>query len=359
MAKVFGGKTCNIVSRAVGASFENYLVFSICSDERLPDELDEYLRNLNRRDTPTALIVVGDFTSSEPLSYESPASYEAIRMIQEASESKTSIKVCWLDGDLVRSSIFFPEMHWIEFHSRNNQFQENKDLSLTKRPDLSNTADEKSYNQLCELLNFSLFVRVENERITAVDLTDNKCYQRGLLNSLSLHQQQDLWRILLKLTSLKKIRASFNGLKFIPDLSGLHQLEDLDIRGNPGIELSDLHSASELIKLNISACNLDRIPSAVQKLRNLRSLLAYKNTISDISNIKFPVLLERLSLYRNEIKNTELNLDYCHHLKELNLGANPLRHMNIWLPHDLKDFTLKDRHVEDCISISFRSTKMT
>ncbi|HIM97761.1 MAG TPA: leucine-rich repeat domain-containing protein [Gammaproteobacteria bacterium] len=359
MAKVFGGRTCNIISRAVGTSLENYLVFSICSDERLPEELDEYLRNLKRRDVPSALIIVGDFTSSEPLSYESPASYEAIRMIQEASESKTSIKVCWLDGDLVRSSISFPEMKWIEFHSYDIQCQGNKDLSLTSNPNLSNTEDEKSYNQLCELLKFSLFVRVENGRITAVDLTDNKTYRRGLANSLSVPQQQNLWRILLKLTSLKKIRASFNGLKFIPDLTELNQLEELDIRGNPGIELSELHSASELIKLNISACNLDCIPSAVQNLKNLRSLLAYKNIVSDISNIKFPVLLERLSLYRNEIKNTDLNLDYCHHLKELNLGANPLRHMNIWLPHDLKDFTLKDRHVEDCISISFRSTKMT
>lgn len=354
MPKVFGGNTCKTIAKQLDKTLQDCLIFSICSDERLPTDLDHYLQNIENKDIPSSLIIVGDFPSLHPTPSESPASYEAIRMIQESAELKGAIQACWLDGELVRSSTSLPAMRWKNFNFEEIQGKEYMDPSLTNTSISINDNNKKAYEHLCSLLKFNIYIGTEEEEIISIDLTDNQAYQRGLGIGLSVEQQQSVWSTLLELKSLKKIRASFNDLSFIPSLTKLRQLEELDVRGNPNIDLTELSTALSLKKLNISACNLDNIPSSVEALENLTTLLAYKNAITDISKIKFPPYLNRLSLYRNQIQNTELNLDYCHSLREINLGANPISHLNIKISPKLNKLKLRARYIGSSILVSFQ-----
>ncbi|PVZ64513.1 leucine-rich repeat domain-containing protein [Pelagibaculum spongiae] len=353
MIKVFGGNTCKKIAQQLNVTLQNCLVFSICSDERLSTSLDQYLQNIEKKNIPSSLIIIGDFPSLRPAPSESPASYEAIRMIQKSAELKGTIRVCWLDGELVRSSNSLPVMHWNNFNFEQVPCGENRAATLTNASESLNHDNKKAYEHLCNLLKFNIYIGVEEEKIISIDLTDNQAYQRGLGIGLSIGQQKNVWAALLELKSLKKIRASFNDLSFIPNLTILHQLEELDIRGNPDIDLTELSSALSLKKLNISACNLDSIPNEVETLENLTTLLAYKNTIEDISNIKFSRYLKRLSLYRNQIENADINLGHCHSLKEINLGANPILHMNLKISPKINKLKLRARHIGNSILDSF------
>ncbi len=354
MPKVFGGQTCGRIAQQLNQTLQDCLIFSICSDERLPTNLDQYLRNMEKEDIPPSLIIVGDFPTLYPTSSESPASFEAIRMIQKSADFKGVIRVCWLDGELVRSSTLLQAMHWKTFNFKKFQYKRNLDHSLINNSGSTNCNDKRTYENLCELLKFNIYIGIEEDKIISIDLTDNQAYQRGVGVGLSVEQQRKVWETLLDLKHLKKIRASFNDLSFIPNLTKLSKLEELDVRGNPGIDLTELSTALSLKKLNISACNLDSIPDAVEELGNLRSLLAYKNIITDISKFKFPRYLERLSLYRNQIKNSELNLDYCHHFQEINIGANPILKMNLKVSPNLKNLKLRARYLKNSILVSFQ-----
>ena len=45
MHKIFGGKTCLSVASQLKGVINDLIVFSIYSDERLPDGLENYLKN--------------------------------------------------------------------------------------------------------------------------------------------------------------------------------------------------------------------------------------------------------------------------------------------------------------------------
>ncbi|MBB1299895.1 hypothetical protein H5183_00975 [Pseudoalteromonas sp. SR44-8] len=347
MHNIFGGSTCQKVALQFEEHLQDVIVFSICSDERLPDGLEEHLRD---EKGPQHLLIVGDFMSLPPPKDESPASYEAIKLILANSEVKL-INVGWVNGANIGPNLH-QSIKWHAFHSSQNTPAEKKDTSLINDINFVCSSEREVYHHVCKLLNFSVYVGVKNDKIVTIDLTDNQPYPRGLTNNLPNKQILELWHIVSQLQYLKKINACFNELSFLPNFSSFTQLEKLDLRGNPRLDFHELHSAKTLSSLNISACSLLELPSSINSLPNLRSLLAYKNHITDISNIKFPKSIERISLYRNKISNKVLNLGHCDKLQEINLGANPIQNMTLVTSPTLHTLQLRVRYAKNDINIS-------
>ncbi|EHC05412.1 leucine-rich repeat-containing protein [Shewanella baltica OS625] len=347
MHNIFGGDTCQKVALQFEDHLQNLLIFSICSDERLPDGLEEYLRS---EKGSQHLLIVGDFMALPPPKDESPASYEAIKLMLVNSEVK-QINVGWVNGVDIGPNLH-QNMKWHAFHLPQNTPDEKKDTSLKNDIKFVCSSEKNVYYHLCKLLNFPVYVGVKNDKIVTIDLTDNQLYPRGITNNLSNKKMLELWRIVSQLRYLKKINACFNALSFLPDFSHFTQLEKLDLRGNPHLDLYELHTAKTLSSLNISACSLTELPSSINSLHNLKTLLAYKNHITDISNIKFPKSIERISLYRNKISNKILDLDHCDNLQEINLGANPILDMTLVTSPALPSLQLRTRYTKSAIKLS-------
>jgi len=352
MISVFGGYTCKKIANQLEVNLDSFIIFSICSDERIPEQLETYLNNIDKKHIPKHLIILGDFLRLPPTRDESPASYEAIRMIQIAAKSKGVLNVSWVSGNLERINESCENLQWFIFDFSQATYVESRTPSLINNSKSLNYKNKQAYQKLCRLLNFRIYISVEKKRITTISLTDNEAYQRGIARGLTADNEVLLWEILLEFTSLKKIIGSFNNLRHLPSLRKLNQLEELDLRGNLNIDLTEISTARSLKKLNISACGLREIPKSVQELKQLTSLLVYKNFISDLSLFQFPKGLKRLSLYRNQINNTELNLDYCTSLEEINLGANPISKMTFIISSTISSLKLRARYVKGSISVS-------
>lgn len=347
MISIFGGNTCQKVAKQLEKHLHNLLVFSICSDERLPDGLEEHL---SYKKSPEHLLIVGDFIELPPSKDESPASYEAIKLILSSSNVK-QINVGWVNGAHIPSNLH-ENIKWQTHYISHKILDEKKDTTLINNLNFVCSSDKIIYHHICKLLNYRVYVDIKNNQVVKIDLTDNQPYPRGLTNNLSNYQMSELWRLVSQLRYLRNINASFNDLSFLPDFSSLTQLEKLDLRGNPLLDFHELDSAKSLLSLNISACSLKKLPSSINSLQNLKSLLAYKNHITDLSNIKFPKSIERISLYRNQISSKVLELGHCNNLQEINLGANPIQTMNLKISSILSTLQLRARYTKTAINIS-------
>ena len=341
--EIFGGARCAWIARHLDEYAERCWIFSVCSDERIPNALEQRLRHVCAKDRPSRLVILGDFPSIPP--ERSPASYEAIRLLAEAADFQGAISVCWFEGeaiDLSRASA--PDLVWYEF-----SFDVQRH-ALHAWPDVL-PAQEIERIACCEIVRLigrlPGFRLSEEGRVEGLNLTDGEPYRRSLMVGLAQDKQHSLWSHILRLTELRELRAGFSGLRNIPDLSVLQNLEVLDLRGNPQIRLEQLANASSLKKLNLAACELEHVPYGVQCLTSLHTLMLHKNRIPEVSSIVFPRKLQRLSLYRNQITSGKVDLSLCEGIFEVNLGANPLESITLYLSKSTQEVSLGMRHVSD------------
>lgn len=348
--EVFGGARCAWIASFIEENNNRIWIFSICSDERIPAKLEQRLRHAHAADLPSHLIIIGDFPSISPEC--SPASFEAMRLIAEASNFQGTIKVSWIDGESINFEENSPlPIIWHEFPF--DKLYRKAYAWSTVQP--TRALEHNACTEIIHLLGKQPGIRLSNNgSVVALDLSDGEPYRRSLAAGLSQESESQLWSLVKRLPSLQEFRAGFSGFKNIPDLSELRNLENLDLRGNPGIKLSHLSSIKSLKKLNVAACALEAIPSGINNLPSLQTLLLHKNIIHNVSEVDFPPLLERISLYRNQIKNGSLNLSKCKRINEINLGANPLNSMTTIIADEVLSLSLRLRYVKDRVQIFWR-----
>src|SRR5690606_6185549 len=107
--------------------------------------------------------------------------------------------------------------------------------------------------------------------VDSLNLTEGENYPRSLMAKLAGYEKEMLWSQIKRLAYLRELRVGFSGLRDFPDISHLKSLEFLDLRGNPGLKLENVLNIGSLKKLNLAACDLDSIPSQIDKLLNLKS----------------------------------------------------------------------------------------
>ena len=348
--EVFGGARCAWIASFIEEKNNCIWIFSIYSDERIPEKLEQRLRRADAADLPSHLIIIGDFPSISP--EYSPASLEAMRLIAEASNFEGTIKVCWIDGETINlEDTSPPPIIWHEFPY--NGLRRKAYAWPTVQSTLA--LEHAACIEIIHLLGGQPGIRLSsNGSVVALDLSNGEPYRRSLAVGLSQESENQLWSLVKRLPSLRELRVGFSGFQNIPDLSDLKHLEILDLRGNPGINLSYLSSVKSLKKLNAAACALATIPSELVNLPFLQILLLHKNTIKNVSGVEFPPSLERISLYRNQIKQGSLNLSNCRKINEINLGANPLNFMTVIIADDVSSLSLRLRHVKDRVKIFWK-----
>jgi Leucine-rich repeat (LRR) protein len=275
-----------------------------------------------------------------------------MRLIAEASNFQGTIKVCWIDGETINlEENSPPPITWHEFSC--DKLHREAYAWPKVQPILA--LEHAACTEIIHLLGNQPGIRLSNNgSVVALDLSNGEPYRRSLAAGLSQESESQLWSLVKCLPSLREFRAGFSGFQHIPDLSELKNLETLDLRGNPGIKLSYLSSVKSLKKLNAAACALEAIPSEIEDLSSLQILLLHKNKIQTVSEVEFPSSLERISLYRNQIKWGILNLSNCREINEINLGANPLNFMTAIIADDVSSLSLRLRYVKDRVKIFWK-----
>lgn len=345
--EIFGGAKCARVASLLGKKSARTWVFSVCSDERIPAEFEKRLSDVQAVERPSRLIILGDFPTIPP--ERSPASFEAIRLVAKVAGFKGTIQVCWLDAEEINfKDICLPPLVWHKFICSQQQREEH--VWPIEHP--NNPSENDACKKIIKLLGKRPGIRISDDgTVEALNFTDGEAYRRSLALGLSVKAEVMLWSQIKRLTCLRELRVGFSELRAIPDLSCLKFLEILDLRGNPGIRLEEVHKIASLKKLNLAACELYNVPYKIEDLFNLKTLLLHKNRIEKISTVKFPLGLKRLSLYRNQIETCYLDLSKNEMLREINLGANPFEFMIVDISDELNSLSLRLRHVRDRVAV--------
>ena len=346
--QIFGGERCRRVATVLISKGFRPWVFSICSDSRLQQGLESRLFSLHRDDAPGHIVILGDFRTLPP--EKCPASFEAIRLIAEACGYCGEIDVCWVNGESIDpENNFAIDLAWHRYNFDN--FRE-----LTVNPFDINVFFPEEREVIEEIISLvgacPVLKTTEGGRIRLLDFSDGKEYRRSLICALDYCKLRILGSLLLKLKFLDSLRFGFSGLKDLSFLSDLTNIKFLDVRGNPKIDISAISEMQYLEKLNAAACEIELVPSFIESMSSLKTLLLHKNFISDVSNIIFPPLLERLSLYRNTVKSESLDLSLCKNIEEVNIGANPYRRMEIFLKNGAMKMALIIRNSSDRVTIN-------
>lgn len=315
---IYGGTVCHKIANTLTSSA---LIFSICSDDRLPNELESLI--LNRvLELDKDIHIVGDLHNL-PLDLWRVRNY--LLTFIKVRGVKLPFKIFWYDGDLIRQS-------QTDFFIKNPLHIDQIEVLGAR-----SFIQDRESSEFKALSQYSYFKKLERiidltQTMPCVEL-DSKSNIIGLdflkgyypLNIASSLRQDELEKILLNVSEISSLKTlKFPFIKSLKIQRLPERLEVLDIRG---CEKFELYTAlpPTLLKINVAACGLTHVPDYINTLPNLSELMIYKNYISKINTFNLPQTLQRISVYRNNIKEIYIDFDYSHCLEVLNIGANPLK----------------------------------
>jgi Leucine-rich repeat (LRR) protein len=147
-----------------------------------------------------------------------------------------------------------------------------------------------------QLQNFSFDVFANNQNLEHVDLASNK------MKTLVPIQHKDGF-------SIKTLKLNNNDLENISEICELHNLESLDLSGNPNLDFETFKSGCwpELKQLHLMNTNLKRLNNDYHLLFGLNKLQLLNLATNNLEILcvgSFPALLEMetLNVYNNKLK---------------------------------------------------------
>ncbi|MGR6838750.1 hypothetical protein ACU5DF_06380 [Aliivibrio wodanis] len=301
---ILGGNKCSMLSEQLNCK-KNKIIASIYSD----DKLSEYI-NLDFIQTNKIIEIhiLGDLINI-------PKSQWIVRNHLLFLLHGLDIIIHWYDGDLIEYNSIAKS---IAIDCKDNyKLKEYFPTLVCNIPELK---------QITYILGFTPKYTLDNNGyIFSIDFSKSSIYSESYLSQYSEKDKSIILSILSNIDTLKEINLSFSNITSLPVF---RNVQKLDLRGNENIDLSNIFKFKNIKHLNISACKIRELPESLINLKELSTLLAYKNNISSINFRNFPTSIKRLSLYRNTIKSITLSDRFNSNLLEINLGANPLFHLN-------------------------------
>lgn len=161
----------------------------------------------------------------------------------------------------------------------------------------------------------------------------------------------DFWN-LTNLKKLKELNIIICGIKNLPDLSVLENLESLYINGG---ELKDLNFVKNMSKLKelIIVNNLITDISALNTVNNLEMLTLDDNEIIDISPISSLKFLQNISIAGNEIENIDALKSFAE-LKVLDIDRNKVSDLSALSQVKISELlTLNDNNIQKLDGIEY------
>ena len=308
---ILGGKTCQYLVNFIQSPG---LVFSIISDDRIPEEVISFLQFKRFNKEKINIHILGDL-------FDLPLQQWRVRnnFLPWLDKQYIAANVLWYDGDLIREINHLSPIH---FDSTKLTYLE---LSNTNSH-INSPCEHYELKKISEIIGkYPHYEMDSNGKITNLSFMNNGFNDMGILNQLSRKKIKEVLYLISQIPSLKTLNISFSKNLEITELP--KNLVKLDCRGSLNIKF-ETELPKNLTYLNISACNLKKFPKIILNNEQIKTLLLYKNYLSEINDSLLPSKIERLSIYRNNIAHINLNIDNLPHLAQLNIGANPLTELN-------------------------------
>ncbi|WML88735.1 hypothetical protein [Thiothrix subterranea] len=291
MPTVYEGISCKkLMNFIINDDSEiDYLIISICSDDLLPVDLKDVFKLIEQSHClKFNIYILGDLVGL-PLDKWRVRDY-LIKEISFLAKNKI-LTIYWYDGDKIREgNIFFCKT---PLH-----------------------IDRLSYQPKMCLVDLNIDT---SSNVRHISFLDSRAYPKNILKNKTKKEIDYIFSQVAEIEKLESIECPFLNNLTISRLP--KNLKKLDLRGCENIKIDAECLPPGLDSINLSACRLDYFPDFITTLVKLRFLFLYKNFIDINSANMIPKNVEVLSLYRNKIKEFEVN---SMALRRLNLGANPL-----------------------------------
>ena len=312
---------------ARGSGDHLVLVFPIRGDERIPDQVESWIRS-TVPGVAHSLWVTGDFRAGEPC--DRVAAEEATRLLSERG-SPALIPPVLLDTPVAEDELDHVVGAWvarllepvIELPGHSDAPDpEPGDRRQAPRPD---DVAEDALRGIVARLPIPPRVELDADgRCVSLSLTDGARYERGLLAGLPPRQIRAVLDLVAELSRLDLFGIPYSGLAAV-DVRLPASVTKVDLRGNRLATLAFLADQEAVAFVNLADCDLAEVPDVLSSLPRLHTLVLGKNRLVSIPGW-FGRLrsLRRVTTYRNML--TEIRgLAGLPNLELLNIGASPLR----------------------------------
>lgn len=331
--RCFGGNTCKKVAdycsrllrtnskpKQKNMETEGVLIFPILSDNRIPNEVVDYLKFAIIPEK-MSIAILGDYENGDTI-YNSPIVYELQRLLKNRNVKFAKVPLL----------VDTPVIDWTLI---NDWFK--KDGEIWELHIVEKISVQDQIRELSDFLGAVPQFKLQEQKIRAIRFCTQELYPQPLINENT--DWTKLNQFLLGLPTVTELAfpyAQINQLHL--DIKIVERLVKLDLRGTAIENFTFLKNASNLERLNLSAIGLKSFPTEIWDIPTLVSLSAYKNQLTIIpKDILKLTNLKKLSLYRNNIMCVP---ELPKYLTTLNIGANPIQQL---CPQEyLEDLSLRN-----------------
>ncbi|WDI30550.1 leucine-rich repeat domain-containing protein [Hyphococcus flavus] len=301
------------------------IVFPIVNEERMPSNVEEWLRDRKANKTRFAVCVTGDYRV--PNASDHPVANEAVSMLRaRGCATHTPLLV---DTPLRGQwEVHFSE--WFDKLVTNELVATTKDSVIQHvSGNLNSIRVEQEIDDLCQLL--SKPPRIECDHLgycRSLSFTDGRAYPRSLLEGLTPQHVSKVFGLVSSLRRLESLSIENAGLTDLPE-NLPPSIAKLNITGNPIYDFTELRRLNDLQQLVAAACSLKEIPSVISGLEQLHTLNLAKNTISSVPPwMREMTSLRGVTFYRNLLTQLDASLAELPKLEILTISANPITNID-------------------------------
>lgn len=325
------------------------LIFPMVGDVRIPDSIQTWIARL-KASSQIHVLVLGDYE-------EDGIQLEIIKAglrVLFADKKQSLGSVTFVDTPLKDKFKTLSSLTPYFLNKNNNSAREifkNDYVLKTDVPKEASIFQNPFWLELCSLLGAPPYLKysVRKTGTFSISLIDSYLYPKSLVKLKTNIFFNKIFTLLNSIPEVSELRIPFLKLTEWPleqTYNFYNNILHLDLRGNDIKCFSFLEDFPNLKKLNIGANQLNRIPEEVYSLKQLETLFAYKNQITEIPcELASLTSLKHLTLYRNLINEIPESIRNCKALQVLNIGGNPL----LYISDRLKELTqLKKLVLSNC-----------
>ena len=305
---------------------KDIVAFPIMSDARIPNDFMGQLEEL----PPSSLVrlaIIGDVAAETDFSHMVPIIREIVRKFRELGSDVES-PVLFIDYESVEDSDLIGR--WLVAGGEVGELPEVVTLAATRTGGVCEGTVPDSLLAVEDLLGDRVAYECDaTGSCIGVKLINRDDYPKSLWPS-TYAKQERLLKQICRISTVIHLAIPYTQIETLDLPEELcHRLRAIDLRGSAIGCTEWLSQCLALTRLNLTACQLPRIPLSMFKCSGLRRLFLCKNRLQEIDG-PWGLLgeLEVLSFYRNNISIIPDEVGCLSRMKRFNCGGNPVR----WLP---------------------------
>ena len=338
-------------------SAKDIVAFPVLSDARIPAEVVEQAHVLE----PSSLVrlaIIGDVAAETDFTHMVPLIREIVRIYRERG-ARVESPVLFIDYESVADSDLVGR--WAFGSSEGFELAGIARLAAVHTSTVDEGPVPESLSAVEDLLGGGVAYECDNAgKCIGVKITTRDDYPKSLWPT-SHAKQEKLLREICHINTVTRLAIPYSQCESLDlPVPLCRRLLTLDLRGSTVGRAEWLSKCIVLGRINLTACELTRVPLGMFACSRLRRVFLCKNRLHEINGPWGGLKnLEVLSLYRNNIEIIPDEIGQLVRMRRFNCGANPVRSLPMTMMgmRELENLQLDRTHVA-CVPEVCRSLPM-